>query len=74
MGEMPLAKKEPRLLRHFRQIIIAPTTIRAPITDSTVLSVMTRVRLLPRSDASLDEEAAVEEAVEVGVSEDIVVG
>jgi hypothetical protein len=55
IGEIPLAKKGIRLLRCFKQIIKAPTTSKAPTTESTVLSVMTRVWLLPLPDASLGE-------------------
>lgn len=51
---MPLAKNGIRLLRCFKQIIKAPTTSKAPIIESTVLSVMTRVWLLPLPEASLD--------------------
>lgn len=59
MGEMPLAKRGNLLLRYFRHISTPPATNRTPTTESTVLRVIMRVRLLPRPDASWLEEAEV---------------
>ena len=71
MGEMPLAKNGIRFLRYLRQIIRAPTANKAPTTDSTLLSVIVSVRLLPAPDAPL--ESVTEAIGEVGTSEGIVV-
>lgn len=82
---MPLAKRGSLLLRYFKQISTAPTISRMPTTESTVLRVMTRVRLLPRPEASWllfeevvgrglveDESVIAPEGVAVGMTEAVV--
>lgn len=67
---MPLAKNGTRRLRYFRQMRKAPKIRKAPTTESTVLKVMTRVRLLPRPDMpSLDESVGFRISVAVGAEE-----
>jgi hypothetical protein len=57
MGEIPLVRNGTRLLRNLKQINKAPTRSKTPTTESTVLKVITRVRLLPRLDVPLLEES-----------------
>lgn len=78
---MPLLKSRIRFCRYLQQIKIPPAISKNPTTESTVLRVMTRVRLLPIPELPfslivsvlLDKDLVVVGRGEVGLLENAVV-
>ena len=78
---MPLLKSRIRFCRYLQQIKIPPAISKNPTTESTVLRVMTRVRLLPIPELPfslivsvlLDKDLVVVGREEVGLLENAVV-